>query len=182
MRCRRPCIPTSVIAVAAVSLLAAGCGGGASPGVASVASSTNATTTATAQNGLVAFARCMRSNGVTNFPDPDSSGDIPKPQVIAARKSNPSRFDAAQTACRHLRPDGGKPPSQAELAQRLRGLLAFARCMRKHGFPNFPDPNSQGDFSFSGTGINQSSAAVLAVGKTCLPTADGAVRLPSHAG
>ena len=26
----------------------------------------------------VAFSRCMRSNGVTNYPDPDSSGVIPK--------------------------------------------------------------------------------------------------------
>ena len=70
MRCRRPLLLGSVVAVAAFSLLAAGCGGGRSPGVASVASSTTAATTTTTQNGLLAFSQCMRSNGVPNFPDP----------------------------------------------------------------------------------------------------------------
>jgi len=68
MHFRRPLIFVSILAFAAFSLLAAGCGGGGgSPGVANVASSTT-TTTATTQTGLVAFAACMRSHGVPNFP------------------------------------------------------------------------------------------------------------------
>src|SRR5581483_806047 len=53
----------------AVSVLVAGCGGGRTSGVANLPSSTTTNATAT-QNGLVAFARCMRSNGVPSFPDP----------------------------------------------------------------------------------------------------------------
>jgi hypothetical protein len=29
--------------------------------------------------------------------------------------------------------------------------LAFAQCMRRHGVPSFPDPSSDGSFSFSGS-------------------------------
>src|ERR1700729_488619 len=69
---RRSSILACVVAVAALSLIAAGCGGG-SPQVASV---TSARTTAatTTQYGAVAFSRCMRSHGELNFPDPTSSG------------------------------------------------------------------------------------------------------------
>ncbi|HEY3962551.1 MAG TPA: hypothetical protein VGL84_08495, partial [Gaiellaceae bacterium] len=82
----RTLIVLSFVAVAGFALLAAGCGGGKSPGV---ASGVGATTTTSAQTGTAAFARCMRSNGVPTFPDPVSSGEIPKVQVVAAAKSNP---------------------------------------------------------------------------------------------
>ena len=111
MRCRRPLVLTSVVAVAAFSLLAAGCGGRGSPRVASVASSTTEphalkataqrlaasnprfTAAARACNHLLpnagssqeaaqrqrtqladelSFARCMRSHGVSRFPDPSA--------------------------------------------------------------------------------------------------------------
>ena len=59
MPCRCPTSLTIVIVAAAMSLLAAGCGG---------SSSTTAATTTT--SGALAYARCMRSHGVANFPDP----------------------------------------------------------------------------------------------------------------
>src|SRR5262249_4017930 len=104
MRCDRPFILTAVVAVAAFSLLAAGCGGGgSSSGVASVASSTPARTTST-QNGLVAFSACMRSNGVSNFPDPQHvRGRTLKLTVAHLASANP-RFHAAMRACHHLLP------------------------------------------------------------------------------
>jgi len=38
---------------------------------------------------------------------------------------------------------GSPGPGQVRLAQ----ALAFAHCMRSHGAPNFPDPNSSGGFA-----------------------------------
>jgi hypothetical protein len=137
--CRRPLFLASIVAAVAFSLLAAGCGGGGSPRVASVASSTGTTTVTTPQSGEAAFARCMRSHGVSAFPDPESGGQIQKSQVTSARSTDPSRFDTAANACSHLLPNGpgGAPPIPR--SDRIDYLKAAA-CMRRHGIPNFPDP------------------------------------------
>ena len=39
---------------------------------------------------------------------------------------------------------GRRPLSRAQLQQMLSKLLQFARCMRSHGVPDFPDPDSVG--------------------------------------
>jgi hypothetical protein len=181
MRCRRPLILTSVVAVAAFSLLAAGCGGGGSPGVANVASSTSAATTTTQNEAAVAvaFSRCMRSHGVPTFPDPSTT----EPHALKATAqrlaaSNP-RFTAAARACNHLLPNGG---SSQEAAQRQRTQLAdelsFARCMRSRGVTRFPDPTAQGGLTVEmvqAQGIDVHSPAVLRVVQACLPASHGAL-------
>lgn len=173
--CRRPLIVASVVA-AAFSLFAAGCGGGGSPGVASNAAST--TTTTRAQSGLVAYSRCMRANGVPNFPDPDSSGGIQKVQVVRAAGGVPRKFKAAQNACSHLLPNGSLAPQETaqQKATRLADALSFARCMRSHGVARFPDPTAQGDLSVAmvqAQGIDVHAPAVLRVVQTCLPASHG---------
>ncbi len=166
MRCRRPLIPTSVVAAAIISVLTAGCGGG---------SSTTAATTR--QNGLVAYSHCMRSHGVTGFPDPNSSGEIPKGQVIAAVVGNP-RSPAAQTACRHLIPESGLGPPQTARSTRTRlaDALSFAKCVRAHGFPSFPDPTPQGLLTpemVTAAGIDLHQPNLLSAGLTCVPASHG---------
>jgi hypothetical protein len=90
---------------------------------------------------MLAFAACMRANGVPNFPDPDAQG------MFLLRKSleplSPA-FEAVQLKCYQLVP-GGAPapgatthPSEQALAQMLR----VSQCMQRHGVPNFPDPTS----------------------------------------
>jgi hypothetical protein len=109
----------------------------------------------------------MRSNGVRNFPDPSSSGAIPKVALEQLRVSG-SRFDTAQTACRHLLPDGGQPPDQARREQVRAQSLRFARCVREHGVPNFPDPASDGRIPDpAAAGIDQGSPAFLAANQAC---------------
>jgi hypothetical protein len=39
--------------------------------------------------------------------------------------------------------------------------------MRKHGVPNFPDPNGQGDLRFGGSQLGVSSEQVNAAMKAC---------------
>jgi hypothetical protein len=121
----------AIIAVAGLAPLAAACGG--SPG--SDAAQFGSTT---AQP--LAFSHCMRSNGVANFPDPSSSGVWPKSQVELAAGN--SRFQAATDACGHLLPNGGPgvSPSSAVVLQIQIDMARFARCMRSHGVPNWPDP------------------------------------------
>jgi hypothetical protein len=161
---RRPLTVASVAAGAALSLLAAGCGGG-SP-VAGVASSRT-----TAQTGLIGYSRCMRSHGASTFPDPDSSGQIPKSQVIAARKDNPSRFDSATSACRPLLPSGSLgPQGQITITATDRSdYLKAAACMRSHGFPNFPDPTFQDNTVETNipSSIDQNSSQFTSAAETC---------------
>jgi hypothetical protein len=147
---RSPHIIALVAAAAACSLIAAGCGGGNSPGVATGSTTTNATGSsagaATHATGLVAFASCMRSHGVPNFPDPTSSGGIPKPAVVSAFQAvSTSQGDAAQHACNHLVPAGGLSgqPVQTITPQDRQDYLNAAACMRSHGFSSFPDPTFQ---------------------------------------
>jgi len=177
MRSLLPVILTSGVAVAAFSLLAAGCGGGGSPGVANVASSTPATTTTT-QIGMVGYSSCMRSHGVPTFPDPDSSGGIPKPQVVAAATSNPNKFQAAAAACENLLPNGSLAPPQTAEQQRtqLADKLSFASCVRSHGVSRFPDPTAQGQLTVEivqAQGIDLHSPAVLHAVQVCLPASHG---------
>lgn len=46
----------------------------------------------------------------------------------------------------------GTPSSKASSSAKPSGMLAYSRCMRSHGVPNFPDPNSQGIIRYSNQG------------------------------
>ena len=173
MRCRRPLILSSAVAAAAFSLLAAGCGGGGTAGVSSVASTTTSATTTT-QNGLLAFSRCMRSNGIPNFPDPQrfAGGNL----KLTIQQLAPSQ--AALNACSHLLPNGGigSPETAQQQRTRLADELSFARCMRSHGLARFPDPTAQGQLTIEmvqAQGIDVHSPAFLRVVQACLPASHG---------
>ena len=171
--CRHPLICPR-LAVAAFRSSRPAAAAEARPGLRNVASSTAAATTTT-QNGPLAFSRCMRSNGVPTYPDPPAHHTTLNLSLARLGVSG-AQFDAAWHTCADLLPNRGQP-SQSELAQVISGLLAFGRCMRRHGIPSFPDPTSQGDLNFAGTGIDKSSPVFLAAARTCLPTADGAIRI-----
>jgi hypothetical protein len=130
----------AIIAIAVLALLAAACGGSLGKHVTQPGSTTSSTSSAAAaqQNGLLAFSRCMRSHGVPNFPDPDSSGVLPKSQIAQLAAGN-AQFPAAHRACEHLLPNGGQP-TQAQVQQAWSDMRNFSRCMRSHGVPNWPDP------------------------------------------
>jgi hypothetical protein len=110
----------------------------------------------------LAYSHCMRSHGVLDFPDPNSSGTIPKisPQQLGVSSTV---FLAAQTACRYLLPNGGSGPSQTQVQQILNGMLKFAQCMRSHGVSNWPDPvvdaGGNPEFYLDGR-INQNSPQI----------------------
>jgi hypothetical protein len=126
-----------VLVVVAMSLAA--CGGSPSKGVAGRGSTM--TTSVTAAESPVAgaprFANCMRAKGVTNYPDPSNNG---RPQSLKQFDASSPTFLRAYQSCHKYVPvgEGGGPPPPS--AAQLRFALAFAQCIRKHGFPQFPDP------------------------------------------
>lgn len=86
----------------------------------------------------IKFADCMRTHGVSNFPDPSAGGGIQIPDGV-----NPKApaFQSAQTACLKYLPGGGPGRGHASEQRKLE-MLKLARCMRAHGLPSFPDPTA----------------------------------------
>jgi hypothetical protein len=143
----------------------------------SASDSAGAPTQAQIQQGqqhAVRFAQCMRSHGVPNFPAPTSAQEF---KLYIASSEGSLAFQSAETACRHVLPGGG-PPSQSATqrqAQTVAGL-AFARCLRSHGFPNFPDPTSSGQIThemLANAGIDPRQPAVLHAADTCVSVTHG---------
>jgi hypothetical protein len=77
----------------------------------------------------------MRSDGVTDFPDPGSNGW--PATATSAQMENSPHFAAGYNACKHLLPAGGVSKGQQDAPQ----LLKFAQCMHAHGVPTYPEPN-----------------------------------------
>jgi hypothetical protein len=129
----------AIVTAAGLALLAAACG---SPSSAGSGGSPNAggssNPPSTTSQKVLAFSACMRSRGVPNFPDPDSSGKLPKREIAHLLANNP-QFPAAHGACERLLPNGGQP-TQAQVQQAWNDMRDFARCMRSHGVANWPDP------------------------------------------
>jgi hypothetical protein len=123
----------ALIATTSLALLVSGCGGASNAGGPTTSESTSSPE-------MLAFSRCMRSHSVPNFPDPNSSGELPKNQLAQLAASNP-QFPAAHRACEHLLPNGGQP-TPAQVRQAWNDMRNFARCMRSHGVPNWPDPTA----------------------------------------
>ncbi|WP_250035787.1 hypothetical protein [Paractinoplanes maris] len=138
---------TGKVLIAGIVLMLAsgGCAAGAGDGDGvATAQSGAATATPTPSKGsdedpALEFARCMREQGMTWFPDPDTSG---RTVVKMPPGLDPANFDAAKEACKEFAPDGGDAgqadPEMVELARKM------AKCMRENGVPNFPDPQPNG--------------------------------------
>jgi hypothetical protein len=111
----------------------------------------------------------MRSHGVPDFPDPDSNGNFHLDNPVSSQET------AANQACNHLLNVG----TQLNAAQRqhtLGQLVKYAQCMRAHGVPNFPDPQTTnggigvpGGFTFdtSGAHLGQKSPQYQAAAQAC---------------
>lgn len=161
------------VAIAALALLAAACSTPSSTG-----GSPNAGGSATSTSA-VAYSHCIRTHGVPNFPDPPSSGQVPKVDSQQLGVSS-SQLQAARRTCQHLLPStGGSLQQQAQqcvlagdcpsavVQQMLTSGRRFAVCMRAHGVPNWPDPTIDTGahrgvpfFDLSREGINDHSPQI----------------------
>jgi len=137
--------------ILAVGVAVAACGSPSTPVVATGSTTTTTSTTVAssppgggrAAPSLLAYASCMRTHGVPNFPDPGGKGGIPKPALVAALKAvSNSQAQAASKDCQALLPSGGLSgqPVQTIPVQDQQDYLHAAACLRSHGITNFPDP------------------------------------------
>ena len=163
------------------ALLVAACGGGAKKPPASSSSSGAA---ANQNNGVRAayrYSACMRTHGVANFQDPHVHTNGNSVQVavrVDPAITGSPHFKSAQQACAHILPGMTNGPTQDQTRAHTQALLAFARCMRQHGFPKFPDPNSQGQLdaaTLAAAGIDLHQPAIKPAGYACATVTHGII-------
>jgi hypothetical protein len=143
-------------ALAMVAVIAAGCsnapaenensgsGNGSSGGTTSAANTASGTSGGSEkgpdQSKAMRFAKCMRDNGVSEFPDPDASGELTIDAIAngSSLDTNSPTWKAAIAACRDLQPSGFTGHTRS--AEQQEAALEFAQCMRDNGVKDFPDP------------------------------------------
>jgi hypothetical protein len=162
------------VALGCLALVLAACGGGSSgPQVAGSGSSsqTASSSTKSSSGKPLKYAACMRSHGLPDFPDPDSSGGFAMPQNI---DPNSAQFQTAANACKAYAGSGlNLTPAKQEQIEAA--ALKFAQCMRSHGVPNYPDPTikfsnggvSAGQDLGGQSGVDPNSPTFQAAQKSC---------------
>jgi hypothetical protein len=132
--------PLAALALSAMVALISACGSNAPAATGSGSSGGN---TAANVEKAVKFAECMRGNGVSEFPDPNASGDFAY-GIKAGSSLDPSTaaWQQAIGACKDLEPPGFMPKTLT--TQEIDARLKFAQCIRENGVPDFPDPTENG--------------------------------------
>lgn len=167
---------------AGAALLLAGCGS---------ANDNNATTSQSSQNIVTdayRYSACMRSHGVPSFPDPHVVVNTPGKQAVGIHPlpksiASSPQFKAAQEACKGIMPapENGSPKQQTERERaRATYMLAFARCLRMHGVPGFPDPTAQGQLTpemIHAAGVDLQAPSVLTAAQACVGVTHGAITM-----
>lgn len=182
-----------VVLVAVVAMGLAACGPPSSPGVAGLGSSgkngSGSTTTiasagasstnsseASNQSEELKFAQCMRSHGISNYPDPSANGSTLQGILKAGLDPQLPTYQAALQSCKKYTPAGYLTPAQSA-ADNAKGLL-LSQCMRSHGVPNFPDPsagpNGQQVINLNPEHIDPNSSIVQAAQRACQKAVPGA--------
>ena len=129
---RRRLGPPAALAMAA--LIAAGCSSGS-------AENGDTTSGSSTGNKAMKFAECMRDNGVSEFPDPDASGELTIDGVLNGSSLDPSTpaWKEAIRACKDLQPPGFTGDHDVS-DEEQEARLEFAQCIRDNGVEDFPDP------------------------------------------
>jgi len=97
------------------------------------------------------FAACARSHGAPDVPDPqvDAAGQATWPGMSSARLQQDEQLvgNACDSILRRLPPQA-QPHSASQVStQELATLRRWSVCMRRHGLPDWPDPNADGSFT-----------------------------------
>jgi hypothetical protein len=123
----------------AVLLIIAGCGDDSNESAGSNAAGGSVRATQ--------YSECMRENGVPEFPDPENGRLTLRAGPNSGIDPSSPEFKAAQEACQDLAPTQSGAGAGGMSREMQAQVLAYAKCMRENGVPDFPDPD------FSGGGV-----------------------------
>jgi hypothetical protein len=99
---------------------------------------------------MLEFTQCMRSRGVSGFPEPIARSSVPPGggNHFLGNGPNPATsptFQAAERACRKYAVATKVTPAGAAEVQAE--MLKYAQCMRTQGVIDFPEPSANGGFT-----------------------------------
>jgi hypothetical protein len=149
-------MPAVVAAAAAALVLSGAAGAGSAPAPSPAAA-------------WHAAMQCIRGHGYPSLRDPqvDSSGQENfGTQGLAVKRAfgDKAVIAACKTYLDKVPSSGRKaPPTPAELHQ----LVLFAQCIRRHGTPDWPDPNRDGAFPLPPRIVNQGKPGYLRMSAAC---------------
>lgn len=141
MRIRTGLVPGLLLALSVVGCGTADNGNGVATAGGPATTSSAKPGGQTEKDALLEFAKCMRRNGVPDFPDPEF-GDGGGVSLNLPEGVDKHKVDAAQEKCKQYMPNGGE--AQKADPQVVEQLRKYSQCMRENGVPNFPDPTDQG--------------------------------------
>jgi hypothetical protein len=156
MNPRRLTGPRTVAVVLTAAMIAlAGCDNNTRSGA-----QPSASPSVDARAAALDVAKCMRANGYPNFPDPvqNAQGQWMWPQTadLPASADVPACNDLVKKAKQAMKV--ADQPSAQDMAK----LRQYAKCMREHGMPNHPDPDSDGNF-----GVDDKTPAWRTANEAC---------------
>ncbi len=145
--------PLWAVAAVALGMTVAACSGGSKvPTVPTARSQPTATTAPAGGSGssgqallaeAEAYSQCLRSHGVPNFPDPVLTPGGGYGYRTTGIDPHAAAFQGALQACKAL-PSPWQPTGQQLSPAQQQAWLSWAKCIRAHGVPNFPDPTFSG--------------------------------------
>ena len=173
-------LPRVAAAVAAATLIAA-CGGSgpqqstAAGGSAETSVNGVRMTVAQANAAMLRFAGCMRRHGVNGLPSPVSAPAAFKHSFTTTTPV----YTAALGSCQHLIPGQQNNRDGSAVSHRqFEAMLAFAHCLRGHGFARFPDPTTAGGIThemLAQANIDLHQPALVRAADTCVSVTHGVV-------
>ena len=135
------------------------------------------------------WVQCLRNKGLTRMPDAEVSQDgyLEFPVRGYNWKEDLQKHKDTIEACRSIEdryPPNAFRPKQQFSADDLRKLAAYAECVRQHGIPAFPDPNSAGEFDLGGTSLQNGISPRLRdqADEACRTIWSGAVKITGQTG
>lgn len=145
-------------AIAVIALLSAGCSSGSGGG---------SDTGSASHEQALKFSKCMRENGVGEFPDPDASGSLTLDGVVNGSSLDPDApaWKTAIAACKDIEPAGFT--GHKRTAEQQKAALKFAQCIRANGMKDFADPGPNDPLVSIDGGKPGVKAAFEAASKKC---------------
>lgn len=136
------------------------------------------------------LTQCMHDHGVTGFPASPwvvENGKLSGGGSPADDGVDRATTEAADQACGSIRtrlPEGVWADDPRVSAEDLEKMGRFSECIRQHGFPDWPDPDSRGGFPIEATPLETAlkSDQGQDARRACQHHYDGPIRLSNAAG